>query len=197
MQLRHLRLEIFITFSQSFRVFEAHVLIKVFLIKKERVSRLHGCKHKCAFLLDEGSLNVTTFRYFCLGFFLAWSPLFIFKYAVTATFQVLVNTYFLNFRLALLIGPSALVQLIYLVIFNNFLVFNFPFFNFEQYFPFPWIKYSLLIFDVALHYQLNDFKIPKMVFYNNRSLMISFIDAKYIHIFRTFQSFSYCKLNHS
>ena len=52
--------------------------------------------------------------------------------AVTITFHVLVNTYFLNFRLALLIVLRALVHLIYLVIFNNFLVFNFPFFNFEQ-----------------------------------------------------------------
>ena len=45
--------------------------------------------------------------------------------AVTATFHVLVNTYFLNFRLALLIVLRALVYLIYLVIFSKFLVFNF------------------------------------------------------------------------
>ena len=30
----HPRLEIFLTFSQVFRVFEAHFLIKIFLIKK-------------------------------------------------------------------------------------------------------------------------------------------------------------------
>ena len=54
--------------------------------------------------------------------------IFIFRY----TFHVLVNTYFLNFRLALLIVLRALVYLMYLVIFNNFIVFNFPFFNFEQ-----------------------------------------------------------------
>ena len=47
--------------------------------------------------------------------------------AVTATFHVLVKTYFLNFRLAVLIVLRALVHVIYLVIFNNFLVFNFPF----------------------------------------------------------------------
>ena len=52
--------------------------------------------------------------------------------AVTATFHVLVKTYFLNFRLAVLIVLRALVHVIYLVIFNNFLVFHFPFFNFEQ-----------------------------------------------------------------
>ena len=51
---------------------------------------------------------------------------------VMVTFYVLVNKYFLNFRLALLIVLKALVHLIYLIIFNNFLVFNFPFFNFEQ-----------------------------------------------------------------
>ena len=63
---------------------------------------------------------------------LAWNSLFISDIdAVIATFHVLVNTYFLNFRLALLIVLRALVHLIYLVIFNNFLVFNFPFFNFE------------------------------------------------------------------
>ena len=103
--------------------------------------------HGLRFLLNEGLLNVTTFRCCCLGFFLTWNPLFIFRYnsfwhgihylfsdinAVIATFHVLVNTYFLNFRLALLIVLRALVHLIYLVIFNNFLVFNFPFFNFEQ-----------------------------------------------------------------
>ena len=79
---------------------------------------------------------MTTFRYCCLGFFLAWKPLASYLFsdidAVMATFHVLVNTYFLNFRLALLIVLRALVHLIYLVIFNNFLVFNFPFFNFEQ-----------------------------------------------------------------
>ena len=53
--------------------------------------------------------------------------------AVMATFHVLVNTYFLNFRFALQIVLRALVHLtIYLVIFNNFLVFKFAFFNFEQ-----------------------------------------------------------------
>ena len=34
MQLKHLRLEIFLTFSWGFWVFEAHLLTKIFLIKK-------------------------------------------------------------------------------------------------------------------------------------------------------------------
>ena len=80
------------------------------------------------FLLNEGSLNVSTFRYCCLGFFLAWADgthYRIYIDSVTAaTFQVLVNTYFLNFRLVLLIVLRALVHLIYLVIFNNLLVFS-------------------------------------------------------------------------
>ena len=57
--------------------------------------------------------------------------------AVTATFQVSVNTYFLNFRLALLwlcllFVLRALVYLIKAVIFNNFLVLDFSFFNLEH-----------------------------------------------------------------
>ena len=52
--------------------------------------------------------------------------------AVMPPFHAKVNTYFLNFGLALLILLRALVHLIYLVIFNNFLVFNFPFFNSKQ-----------------------------------------------------------------
>ena len=40
--------------------------------------------------------------------------------AMTATFHGLVNAYFFNFGLALLIVMRALVHLIYLVIFNNF-----------------------------------------------------------------------------
>ena len=52
--------------------------------------------------------------------------------AVTTTFHVLVNTYFLSFRLTPLIVLRALVHLIQLVILSKFLVFNFPFFNFEE-----------------------------------------------------------------
>ena len=114
--------------------------------------------------LNERSLNVTTFRYYCLVFFLTWNHyLFSDIDAVTTTFHVMVNTYFLNFRLALLIVLRALVHLIYLVIFNNFLVFNFCFFfKFRPIISFSLDKYSLLFFDVVLHYQLNAFKIPKL-----------------------------------
>ena len=35
MQLRYLRLEIFLTFSLGFRIFEAQFLIKLFIIKKK------------------------------------------------------------------------------------------------------------------------------------------------------------------
>ena len=93
-------------------------------------------------LLNEESLNVTTFRYRCLGNSLWHGTHYLFidthsgypdiDDAVTTTFHVLVNTYFLHFRLALLIVLRALLHLIYLVIFDNFLVFNFPFLNFEQ-----------------------------------------------------------------
>ena len=147
------------------------------------------------FLLNEGSLNVTTLRSCCLGFFLAWNPLILFIFidaAMTDTFHVLVNKYFLNFRLALLIVLTARVHLIiYLVIFNNFLVFKSHFFLFQTIVFFSPDKYSLFIFDIVLHYQLNAFKIPNMVQYNHRSLMMSVNDAKYIHllpIFCTFQS---------
>ena len=77
---------------------------------------------------------MTTFIHCCLGFFLAGNPLYFFSDidAVAATFHVLVNTYFLIFRLALLIVLRALVDLIQLVIFYKFLVFNYPFFKFEN-----------------------------------------------------------------
>ena len=85
--------------------------------------------------------------------------------------------------------------------FNSFLVFNFPFFNFEQYLiSFSLEKYSLLIFNVVLHFQLNASKIPKMVYYNNRSLMILVNDAKYIHRFPIFRrlsrAFHIASINH-
>ena len=57
--------------------------------------------------------------------------------AATTTFNVLVNTYFLDSRLALLVVLRALVHVIYLVIFNNFLVFNFPFLISNNNFLFP------------------------------------------------------------
>ena len=104
---------------------------------------------------------MTTFRYCCLGFFIGTHYLFSDIDAVTATFQVLANTYFLNFRLALLWFCLLIVLRTScssnIVTFNNLLVFNFPKISFSL------DKYSLLIFDVVPHYQLNAFKIAKMV----------------------------------
>ena len=78
--------------------------------------------------------------------------------AVTTTFHVLVNT---QLPLPQLIVLKALVHLIiYLVIFNNFLVFNFPFLILNYNFLSP-DKYSLLIFDVVLHYERMPLKFLK------------------------------------
>ena len=78
--------------------------------------------------------------------------------AVTTTFHVLVNT---QLPLPQLIVLKALVHLIiYLVIFNNFLVFNFPFLILNYNFLSP-DKYSLLIFDVVLHYEKMPLKFLK------------------------------------
>ena len=47
LQFRHLRLEIFLTFSESFWVFEAHFLIKRFFFIKKNV---YGVSHTCSIL---------------------------------------------------------------------------------------------------------------------------------------------------
>ena len=97
------------------------------------LSRLHGRKHKCAFCWMKNHRTWLLSDIVALDFF--WYEthyLFSNIDAVTSTFRVLVNTYFLNFRLTLMSVRRALVHVIYLVIFNNFLVFHFPFFNFEQ-----------------------------------------------------------------
>ena len=147
------------------------------------LSRLHGRKHKCAFCLMKDHWmwllsDIVAWDSFWHGTHYLFSDIDV----VTATFHVLVNTYFLNFRLALLSVLRVLAHLIYLVIFSNFSVFNFPFLISNNIFLFPGYKFSLLIFDVEFHYQLNVFKAPKMVWYNRRSLMISVKDAKYIHL---------------
>ena len=97
------------------------------------LSRLHGRKHKCTFCWMKGHWT------WLLSDIVAWDSLwhgthYLFSDigVVTATFHILISTYFLNFRLALLIVLRALVHLIYLVMFNNFLVYNFLFLNFEQ-----------------------------------------------------------------
>ena len=102
------------------------------------LSRLHGRKHKCAFCWMKGHWtwllsDIVAWDSFWHGTnYLFWDP-------VTTTFHVLVKTCFLKLRLVLMIVLRALVHLIYLVIFNKFLVFIFSFFNFEQKFPFPLI----------------------------------------------------------
>ena len=102
------------------------------------LSKLHYRKHKWAFCWMKDHWT------WLLSDIVAWDSfwhgthyLFPDIDAVTTTFHVLVNTYFLNFRLALLIALRALVHLIYLVIFNNFLVFNFPFLISYNNFLFP------------------------------------------------------------
>ena len=111
-------------------------------------------------LLNEASLNVTTFRYCCLGFFLAWNPLFICRYRCC-------DGHFTGFGKYIFPQGQIWTALFLsadctecscspnIVIFNNFLVFNFPFFISNNNFLFlEQTKYFLLIFDVALHYQL-------------------------------------------
>ena len=76
------------------------------------------------FLLNEGPLSdIVAWGSFWHGTHYLFSDID----AVMATFHVLINTYFFNFILAPMIVLRALVHLIYLVIFNNFLVFNFSF----------------------------------------------------------------------
>ena len=109
------------------------------------LSRLHGRKHKYTFSWIKNRWawllsNTAVWDSFWYGTHYLFSD----KDAVTVTFHVLENTYFLNFRFTLLIVMRVLVHVIYLVIFSNVLVFNFPFFNFEQKFPFPWIYISSL-----------------------------------------------------
>ena len=117
------------------------------------------------FLLNEGSLNVTTYFQILLLGILWHGTLYLFsdinQDAVTTTLHV---SHFLNFRLAqLIVLRRDLFHLIYLVIFDKVLVFNFPFLIPNTIISFSPDKYSLLIFNVVLHYELNTFKIPKMV----------------------------------
>ena len=122
------------------------------------------------FLLYEASLNVTTFRYYCLGFFLAWTPLYlpilIFRYrCCEGHFPGFGRYIFTQLQtcsaLVLFADYSGGSCSSNIVIFNNFLVFKFPCLISNINFLFPG-KYSLL-FHVVLQYQLNAFKIPKMV----------------------------------
>ena len=88
-------------------------------------------------LLHEASLNVTISRYCWLGFFLAWNPLFMFKYRCC-------NGHFPSFGKYIFPQIQTCTALVlsadctegscspYIVFFSNFLVFNFPFLDFEQ-----------------------------------------------------------------
>ena len=95
-------------------------------------------KHKCTFwwMKDHWTWllpDIISWDYFWHGIHYLFPDID----AVSTTFHVLVNTYFLNFRLVLLIVLRVLVHLTYLVTFNNFLVFNFPFLIWNNNFLFP------------------------------------------------------------
>ena len=78
--------------------------------------------------------------------------------AVMATFKVLVIKYvFSQYRTYTALVVSA--DCIECSCSHNIVIFN----EFLTVISFPLDTYSLLIFDVVLHYQLNAFKIPKMV----------------------------------
>ena len=98
------------------------------------LSRLHGRKHKCAFCWMKDHWM------WLLSDIVAWDSFWYVTHylysdidAVMAFFRVSVNTYFINFRLALLTVLRLLVHLIYLVIlatfsFSFFLISNNNFF---------------------------------------------------------------------
>ena len=100
------------------------------------LSGLHGHKHKCAFCWMKDHWTWLLSDIVAWDSFSFWHGInYLFLNiidAVTATFHALVYTCILDFRLALMIVLRALFDLIYLVIFNNFLVFKCPFFYFEQ-----------------------------------------------------------------
>ena len=135
--------------------------------------------------MNEGSLNVITFEYYCLDSFWHGTHYFFSDIdTVTATFYVLVNTYFLNFRTALLIVLRALAHLIYLVIFNNFLVLTF--FFYWTIICFSLDKYSIIIFDAVLHHHLN---VVKFLKWSSTTTGLSWFWSMMQNIFTFFPSF--------
>ena len=77
-----------------------HVLGGLFSV----LCRLHACKHVCCMLAEWSITERDYFEIFLLGILSSMEPTIYFQIyedAMTATFQVLVNTYFFNFRLAL------------------------------------------------------------------------------------------------
>ena len=127
---------------------------------------------------------------------------FVFKYC-NGQFPDSGEYQFLNSRLALLwfclllIVPSALVNLIQVVIFDKFLVIDLTFFSISNNMLLGYsyqLTKNFLFVDkyfsiVTMHHQLNAFKIPRMVYCNHISLMISVNNVNYIHLLPIF---SYC-----
>ena len=83
-----------------------------------------------------------------------------------------------------------------LVTFENCIVFLFHFLQVQTLILFPWIGDKCFsIFDAVTNtlwvsHRINISKLPRMVYYNHRSLMILVNDAKYIHILPTFSTSS-------
>ena len=121
--------------SQVFLILKlSHALDVLFSV----LSRLHGRKHTCTFCWMKDNWiwlpsDIVASDFLWHGTHELFSGIG----AVTTTFHVFHCTYFLNFRLSLLIVLRFLVHLIYLVSFNNFLVFNFPFLISNNNFLFP------------------------------------------------------------
>ena len=126
------------------------------------LSRLHGCKHKCTFCrMKDHWVWCDNSQILLLGVLSCMEPtryLFSDIDAVMATFKVLVIKYvFSQCGTCTTLVLSA--DCIECSCWHNIVIFN----EFLTVISFPMDKYSLLIFDVVLHYQLDAFKIPKMV----------------------------------
>ena len=102
------------------------------------LSRLHGRKHKCVFcwMKHHWTWQLSDC---CLGFFLAWNPLFASWYrCCDGHFSGFGKYIFPQLQTSTALALSAdctegsCSSNYIIVIFNNFLVFNFPFFDFEQ-----------------------------------------------------------------
>ena len=90
------------------------------------LSRLHGSNHKCAFCWMKKQWTLVLLDNVARDSFWYGTHYFVSDIdPVTTTFHVFVNTYFLIFRLALLIVLKAFVYLIYQLIFNKFLLIYF------------------------------------------------------------------------
>ena len=93
-----------LVFSYNIKTFSYEHLI----VCSVYISRLHGRKHKCAFcLMKHHWMWLLSDRYCSLGFFLAWNPLFIFRYTYSyrccdSPFPGFGQYIFPNFRLALI-----------------------------------------------------------------------------------------------